>query len=50
MVQGETNVRKYYAQMLAESQWLQRLIIDLLERSRLQNLEYSLTIDRKSVV
>lgn len=44
VVRGEENVRKYYAQMLAESRWLQRLIIDLLELSRLQNLEYALTM------
>lgn len=44
IVRGEENIRKYYAQMLTESRWLQRLIIDLLELSRLQNLEYSLTM------
>ncbi len=32
----------YYQQMIAESRWLQRLIQDLLELSRLQNLEYTL--------
>lgn len=35
-------VRAYYDQMLRESQWLQRLIRDLLELSRLQNEEYQL--------
>ena len=44
IVQGEENIRKYYAQMLAESRWLQRLIADLLELSRLQNPEYTLTM------
>jgi len=34
----------YYRQMIAESRWLQRLIQDLLELSRLQNLEF--TLDR----
>lgn len=32
----------YYQQMIVESRWLQRLIQDLLELSRLQNLEFSL--------
>jgi len=32
----------YYQQMIMESRWLQRLIQDLLELSRLQNLEFSL--------
>ncbi|MBR5226390.1 MAG: HAMP domain-containing protein [Clostridia bacterium] len=36
----------YYRQMITESCWLQRLIQDLLELSRLQNLEY--TLDRSS--
>ena len=36
----------YYRQMIAESRWLQRLIQDLLELSRLQNLEF--TLDRSS--
>jgi len=44
VVRGEENTRKYYAQMLTESRWLQRLITDLLELSRLQNLEYTLTM------
>lgn len=42
VVRGEENVRAYYKQMIAESRWLQRLIADLLELSRLQNLEFSL--------
>ncbi len=42
VVTGEENVRAYYRQMIAESCWLQRLIADLLELSRLQNLEFSL--------
>ena len=44
VIRGEENTRKYYAQMLNESRWLQRLITDLLELSRLQNLEYTLTM------
>lgn len=32
----------YYQQMITESRWLQRLIQDLLELSRLQNLEFTL--------
>lgn len=35
-------VRAYYDQVLRESQWLQRLIHDLLELSRLQNAEFTL--------
>ena len=35
-------VNTYYNQMIRETQWLQRLIRDLLELSRLQNAEYSL--------
>ncbi|MDO5379020.1 MAG: HAMP domain-containing sensor histidine kinase [Clostridia bacterium] len=42
VVSDEQTVRAYYAQMITESRWLQRLIQDLLELSRLQNLEFSL--------
>ena len=42
VIRGEDNIRAYYGQMIAESRWLQRLILDLLELSRLQNLEFSL--------
>ena len=42
VIRGEENIRAYYDQMIAESRWLQRLILDLLELSRLQNLEFSL--------
>lgn len=35
-------VQAYYDQMLRESRWLQRLIRDLLELSRLQNMEFTL--------
>ena len=42
VIRGEENIRAYYVQMIAESRWLQRLILDLLELSRLQNLEFSL--------
>jgi len=42
VITDEESVRAYYAQMIAESRWLQRLIQDLLELSRLQNLEFSL--------
>lgn len=44
VIHGEENIHAYYAQMLAESRWLQRLITDLLELSRLQNLDFSLNI------
>lgn len=44
VVRGEENVRAYYAQMLSESRWLQRLIQDLLELSRLQSLDFSLNM------
>ena len=36
-------VQDAYAQMIAESCWLQRLIQDLLELSRLQSVDFSLT-------
>lgn len=36
------DVYRYYEQMLREIRWLQRLIGDLLELSRLQNTEYKL--------
>ena len=44
VIRGEENVRAYYAQMLSESRWLQRLIQDLLELSRLQSLDFSLNM------
>ncbi|MBQ2990547.1 MAG: HAMP domain-containing histidine kinase [Clostridia bacterium] len=44
VIRGEKNIRAYYAQMLTESRWLQRLIQDLLELSRLQNLDFSLNM------
>ena len=42
IVTAPGEVRAYYDQMLRESQWLQRLIRDLLELSRLQNAEFTL--------
>ena len=42
VVHSEQEVRAYYEQMIRESRWLQRLIRDLLELSRLQNAEYML--------
>ncbi len=44
VIRGESNIRAYYQQMIAESRWLQRLIQDLLELSRLQNLDFSLNV------
>jgi len=44
VIRGEENIRAYYQQMIAESRWLQRLIQDLLELSRLQNLGFSLNM------
>ena len=44
VVRGDENVRAYYHQMIADSRWLQRLIQDLLELSRLQNLDFSLNM------
>ena len=44
VIRGEENVRAYYAQMLSESRWLQRLLQDLLELSRLQSLDFSLNM------
>lgn len=42
VIRGEENIRAYCQQMIAESRWLQRLIMDLLELSRLQSPDYSL--------
>ncbi len=42
VVANETDIRSYYDQMLAESRWLQRLIQDLLELSRLQSAGFVL--------
>lgn len=44
VIRGEENIRAYCRQMIAESRWLQRLIMDLLELSRLQSPDYSLNI------
>ena len=44
VVSSESEIRSYYDQMIRESRWLQRLIRDLLELSRLQNAEYQLDI------
>ena len=44
MVSGGDDVRAYYNQMLTECKGLQRLIIDLLELSRLQNADFSLNM------
>ena len=44
VIRGEENVRDYYAQMITESRWLQRLIQDLLELSRLQSLDFTLNM------
>lgn len=49
VIRGENHIRAYYAQMLTESRWLQRLISDLLELSRLQNLDFSLNMDTVNV-
>jgi len=42
IVTAPGEVRAYYDQMLRESRWLQQLIRDLLELSRLQNMEFTL--------
>ena len=44
VVSGGNDVRAYYNQMLTECKGLQRLIIDLLELSRLQNADFSLNM------
>ncbi|MBR5560219.1 MAG: HAMP domain-containing histidine kinase [Clostridia bacterium] len=44
VIRGEENIRAYCRQMITESRWLQRLIMDLLELSRLQSPDYSLSI------
>lgn len=42
VVTGKKEIEAYYEQMIRESRWLQRLIRDLLELSRLQNSEFTL--------
>lgn len=42
VVSAASEVRSYYDQMLRESTWLQQLIRDLLELSRLQNAQFTL--------
>ncbi len=42
IVSTPAEVKSYYDQMLRESRWLQQLIRDLLELSRLQNAEFTL--------
>ena len=49
VIRGEDNVRACYTQMLSECRWLQRLIRDLLELSRLQNLDFSLNLSTVSL-
>lgn len=46
VIRDEEHIQAYYKQMIAESRWLQRLIQDLLELSRLQNLEFSLNMEQ----
>ncbi len=46
VVNGEKETQDYYGQMIRESQWLERLIRDLLELSRLQNHEFMLEKQR----
>ena len=43
VIADDRSVQDAYAQMIAESRWLQRLIQDLLELSRLQSVDFSLT-------
>lgn len=49
VVSGEGDVRAYIGQMLAECKGLQRMIIDLLELSRLQNAGFSLNMGEVDV-
>lgn len=42
VIHEESDVRAYYAQMIKESRWMQRLIQDLLELSRLQSVDFTL--------
>lgn len=43
VISGEPGVQRAYSQMITESCWLQRLIQDLLELSRLQSVDFKLT-------
>ena len=49
MVTEPAKVEEYYHQMLAESVYLQRLINDLLDLSRLQNTDFKLEMQELSV-
>lgn len=42
VVTEENQIRDYYSQMLSESKHLQRLVSDLLDLSRLQNMDFQL--------
>ena len=44
VVRSDKDVNAYYTQMITESRWLQRLIQDLLELSRLESPDFSLNL------
>lgn len=44
VVTGETQIEEYHRQMLSESVYLQRMVNDLLDLSRLQNVDFKMNI------
>ena len=49
VITGKEQVQEYYSQMLNESLYLQRLINDLLELSKLQNLDFKIEFEHLSL-
>jgi signal transduction histidine kinase len=49
VVTEEKQIREYYSQMLSESKHLQRLVSDLLDLSRLQNMDFRLEMAEVSL-
>jgi signal transduction histidine kinase len=49
VVTDEAQVKEYYKQMLSESKGLQRLVADLLDLSRLQNMDFHIEMSEVSL-
>lgn len=49
VVTEQDNIHEYYSQMLSESKHLERLVGDLLDLSRLQNLDFKLEMTKVSI-
>jgi len=50
VVTNDRSIKEYYHQMLSESKHLQRLVGDLLDLSKLQNLDFKLEMQELSIV